>query len=199
MLCADFAFHGGPTMPGGLVRCDPKTPLPPCPNPLEPTHHYHQAKRINSAVVAIAPLLMRATVLGTAELRYQTVPNPRPVLAAMADGCGLLDISRGEWTVSCFALAPDAAAGAETGPAATATKALMIANFEHAYTQYASVKWTCAKTLPYSCVNKSVHEIDQRTGEAREVEDDEPDLPGFQLYLDAGSARLFVIQPQQEL
>ena len=82
---------------------------------------------------------------------------------------------------------------------ATATKALMISNFEHAFTQYASVKWACAKTQPLSCVNQTVHEIDQSTGEAREVEDDEPDMPGFQLYLDAGSARLFVIQAQYEL
>ena len=131
-----FAFHPfGVGLPGGLVRCEPKHAVGPCPNALEPTHHYWQAQRINSAVLAIAPVLMRATVLDIADLRYQTVPNPRPVLAAMADGCGLLDISRGEWTVSCFALAPDAAAGAEAGPAATATKALMIANFEHAYTQ----------------------------------------------------------------
>ena len=191
-----FAFHPfGVGLPGGLVRCEPKHAVGPCPNALEPTHHYWQAQRINSAVLAIAPVLMRATVLGIADLRYQTVPNPRPVLAAMVDGgCGLLDISRGEWTVSCFALAPDAAATAAEGPAATATKALMISNYEHAYTQYASVSWACAKTQPLSCVSRSVHEIDQRTGEAREVEDDEPDLPGFQLYLDAGSARLFVIQ-----
>lgn len=192
---ADFAFHPmGVGLPGGLVRCAAKRGMAPCPNPLQPTHHYHQAKRINSAVLAMAPVLMRATVLDIAELRYATVASPRLVLAQMAHGCGLLDISRGDWSISCFSLSSDSASVAMGGPTATATRALYISNFEHAYTQYASVKWACAKTQPLSCVNQVIREIDQHTGMARQVEDDEPDLPGFQLYLDAGSARLFIIQ-----
>ena len=139
---------------------------------------------------------MRATVIGIAELRYETVPQPQPALAAQVENCGLLDISRGDWTITCFSLSTKAADNVFGGPVAAATKVLMISNFEHAFTQYASVKWTCAKTQPLSCVNETVHEVDQSTGEAREVEDDEPDVPGFQLYLDAGSARLFVVQTE---
>ena len=91
----------------------------------------------------------------------------------MAGNCGLLDISRGDWTISCFSLSADPAVDGVAGLVANATNALMISNFEHAFTQYASVKWTCAKTQPLSCVNETVHEVDQSTGEAREVEDDE--------------------------
>lgn len=141
---------------------------------------------------------MRSTVLGIAELRYETVPQPRPVLAAVVGNCGLLDISRGDWTITCFSLTTNVVDNVFGGAVPAATKALMISNFEHAFTQYASVKWACAKTRSLSCVNQTVHEIDQSTGQARVVEDDEPDVPGFQLYLDAGSARLFVVQAQHE-
>ena len=35
-----FAFHPfGVGLPGGLVRCEPKHAVGPCPNALEPTHH----------------------------------------------------------------------------------------------------------------------------------------------------------------
>ena len=142
---------------------------------------------------------MRTTVLGIAELRYETVPEPRPALDATVGDCGLLDISRGDWTITCFSLTTKAVDNVFGGPVAAATKALMISNFEHAFTQYASVQWECAKIQSLSCVNQTVHEVDQSTGQARVVEDDEPDVPGFQLYLDAGSARLFVVQAQHEL
>ena len=42
-----FAFHPfGLGLPGGLIRCEPKYAVAPCPNALEPTHHYWQAQRI---------------------------------------------------------------------------------------------------------------------------------------------------------
>jgi hypothetical protein len=177
-----FLFRplGGP-MGGhpGLVRCQEGKAG--CSDPLQPSHHYYQAQRINSFVLALAPVLMRAARLGTAALLYDRDRDPTRALARTpgfaGGGCGLVNISRGDWTVSCFRL--------DGGPAAERSqRAVLVANFEHAYTQYASVGWAGGA---------AVQEVDRLSGRAVPVVDDAPDAVGFQLYFDAGDARLFTI------
>lgn len=64
-------------------------------------------------------------------------------------------------------------------------RGLVLVNHDTAFTTWPTVQFDVA--------DDRVQEVDRATGEITPVVDDSPDLPGLQLSLDAGDARLFLL------
>eukprot|EP01043_Picozoa_sp_COSAG02_P063109 COSAG02_NODE_8864_length_2417_cov_3.556439_3_plen_156_part_00 len=149
----------------GLVQSATGPPIP--------SAHYSQAKRLNTWVLALAPTLLRAKLTKTEDLRYD---HRWPQIKQD------LNISRGSWTLGYFKLHPSTADDSDGGSGG-ATRAVMIVNYEHAFTQWATVDF-----------GDRLKEIDSVSGKPVQVEDDAPDIPGLQLLFAPGEGRLFTFE-----
>jgi hypothetical protein len=137
------------------------------------TRHYDQAKRINFEVKNLGPTLMKLTNTGV--YRVKPGDNAEKVLAGTPiktlkisePNDPPLDILIGIFRHS------------------DKRKAVLIQNYYYAFTAWPTVEFT----VP----TDKVRELDKQTGRERPVIDDSPDLPGFQVSLDAGEGRLFLI------
>lgn len=161
-----FEWHPMTDGHPGLVQSATGPPIP--------SAHYSQAKRLNTWVLALAPTLLRAVLTKTEDLRYD---HRWPQINQD------LNISRGSWTLGYFKLSPSAAGGSDDGVIGGAMRAVMIVNYEHAYTQWATVEF-----------GDSLQEIDSVSGKPVQVEDDAPDIPGLQLLFAPGAGRLFTFE-----
>jgi hypothetical protein len=137
------------------------------------TRHYDQAKQINFEVKNLGPTLMKLT--STEVYRVKPGDDAGKILAgtpiktlkvAQKDDPPL-DMLIGVFRHS------------------DKRKAVLIQNYYYAFTAWPTVEFT----VPID----QVREVDKQTGKERPVIDDSPDLPGFQVSLDAGEGRLFLI------
>ena len=187
-----FQWHPMPDGHPGLVMSRQGPPLP--------SPHYYQAQRLNSWVLALAPTLLHAVPTVTIDLREERDQHPGAVLAAAHDKGGRLllrNISRGDWTLGFFQLPANtsSSSGSGSGSYTSITSsggssnrvAALIANYEHAYVEWATVEWQDTGKLPVS-------EVSGHSGGLVPVLDDAPDIPGLQLRFEPGEGRLFVAQ-----
>jgi len=130
------------------------------------TRHYDQAKRINAAVKALGPTLMRLT--STSVVRVRGGDDP----AATTAGSPVIVQTPGEYLIGVFSHADG-------------RRAALLCNYEHAYTAW--------PTVELDAPEDQVREVSQETGEEVAVIDDSPDMDGLQISLDAGSGRLFLL------
>ena len=92
------------------------------------------------------------------------------------------NISRGSWTLGYFKLPPSAVV-VPKDDGVSMTRAVMIVNYEHAFTQWATVEF-----------GENSAEVDRVSGEPVHVTDDAPDIPGLQLLFAPGEGRLFMLE-----
>ena len=115
----------GPEWPG-LVRDD---------GPADhPTEHWYQARRLNTAVMALAPTLMKLRSTKTLVLRETDARHGGGYTALQGSGCGLRNISTGDFIIGCFVRedGPSSPLGAAGG---SWSRAVLIANYEFGFTQ----------------------------------------------------------------
>jgi hypothetical protein len=137
------------------------------------TRHYAQAQRLNAVLKSYGPTLMHLTSTGV----YRVRPDDDP--AAVLKGSGLLDLKRGEagdppgdYLVGAFRH--------EGG-----RRAILLMNYRFAYSAW--------PTVVFDAPADAVREVDPATGREVPVRDESPDLPGLQLSLADGEARLFLL------
>jgi hypothetical protein len=134
------------------------------------TRHYDQARRLNAAVKALGPSLMKLTstgvvrVSGDAEAAAQALAGTP--IAKLAGG------STGEYLLGQFRHADG-------------RRAVLLCNCDYL--------WTSWPTVEFGADLGQVREVSQETGEETPVVDDSPAMPGLQLSLDAGGGRLFLL------
>jgi len=137
-----------------------------------PSRHYGQAKRINTAVKNLGPVLMQLT--STAVVRIAPDTDPAQAL----DGMPIRDIRREEvdppndYLVGIFTHADG-------------RRAVLLNNYRFAYTAW--------PTVEFRSPIDDVREVDPATGEEIPVIDDSPAMEGIQLSLDSGEGRLFLL------
>jgi hypothetical protein len=181
----------GPEFPG-LVRDD---------GPADhPTEHWYQARRLNTAVKALAPTLMALRSIKTLVLRETDTQHSGGYAALQGSGCGLRNISTGDFIIGCFIRedgppptppsSPDA--GARSVSSSSWSRAVLIANFEFAFTQWPTVDFGGGDD-PVAGLT-AVLEVDQHSGLALPLEDEVAGLPGVQLGLLAGGRRLLLLK-----
>ena len=133
------------------------------------TRHYDQAKRINAAIKALGPTLMKLTSTDVVRVKpgdnqaETLVSTPVKSIDAGAHGDFLLGVFRHE----------------------DGRRAVLINNYDFIYTIW--------PTIEFNADPSQIVEVDQATGQEVAVIDDSPDMPGLQLSLDAGSGRLFIL------
>jgi hypothetical protein len=147
-----------------------------------PTEHWWQAQRINGAVRALGPTLMRARSTGVVALRLDDGPEPAQLLAAQRST--LHNISRGSFTVGSFALEEG------LGGVGAFSTAVLLANYAWTYTQ--------TPTIDFGPSVEAL-EVDQHSGGTRPIVDAIRGLPGLQVGLLAGGGRLFVLRASRPL
>jgi hypothetical protein len=133
------------------------------------TRHYDQARRLNAAVKALGPTLMRLTSTGVCRVAGAAVT------AEALQGTPLRTLegaATAEYLLGGFRHADG-------------RRALLLNNYDFLYTA-----WT---TVEFGVDLAQVREVSQETGEEIPVTDDSPDMPGLQLSLDAGGGRLFLL------
>jgi len=136
------------------------------------TRHYEQAKRINERVKNLGPTLMKLTSTGV----YRVGPEDEP--ASVLTGSPIADLKREDYDP-----AHDYLVGAfrhEDG-----RRAVMLFNYHFAYCMW--------PTVVFDAEPAQVFEVNQWTGQETRLRDDSPAINGFQVSLDAGEARLFLL------
>jgi hypothetical protein len=128
------------------------------------TRHYEEARRINARLKNIGPILMQLTSTGV-----HRVKSSKDISAPLAEA-GLKTISDGNYLIGTFRH--------DDG-----RRAILIQNYEFAYSAWPTVEFDVDKVL----------EVSQDTGKQPAIKDDSPDMPGLQVSLDAGEGRLFLL------
>ena len=159
--------------------------------------------RLNSVFAAWGPTLMqmRTPVGGQIYFRYGADGDPSKRLAAFGTGSPITNISRGEFNVAFFVRSvttatPAAHAGGGNNPFC----GMMVQNHDHANFRFATIDWRDADADADGNGNGNgagasppgVFEVDQHDGRAKPAVDAAPHVDGFQIVLDAGSARLYL-------
>jgi hypothetical protein len=133
------------------------------------TRHYDQARRLNAAVKAMGPTLMRLTSTGVcrASGASATLEALQGTPLRKLEGTATAEYLLGNFRH------------------ADGRRALLLNNYDYLYTAW--------PTVEFDADLAQVREISQETGEEMPVVDDSPDLPGLQISLDAGGGRLFLL------
>ncbi len=139
------------------------------------TRHYDEARRINAGLEHWGPTLMRLT--GQGVVRY-TTGNPATPLART----GVRSLNR-------VGSDPESTLLIGTLKHADGRRAVLLVNHSTAYTAW--------PTVVFDSEGEAV-EISREDGREHPVMDDSPELPGIQLSLGAGDARLFLLPSQPE-
>jgi hypothetical protein len=132
------------------------------------TRHYDQARRLNAAVKAMGPTLMRLTSTGVTRVNGAAAP-------AALQGTPLRALAgpdTTEYLLGAFRHADG-------------RRAVLLSNYDFVYTAW--------PTVEFAVDPAQVREICPETGAEIPVVDDSPDMPGLQLSLDAGGGRLFLL------
>jgi hypothetical protein len=130
------------------------------------TRHYDEARRINGRLKQLGPTLMQLTNTGV----YRVRPKDDPAIALK--GSPIRSLTPGDYLVGAFRHADG-------------RRAVLLQNYHFAYSAWPTVEFDAAP--------EAVVEVSPLTGKAAPVVDDSPDMPGLQLSLDAGDARLFLL------
>ena len=145
-----------------------------------PTEHWYQARRLNSAVLVLAPTMMSLRSTAAIVLRETGTKwddEGHPVLHDA--GCGLRNISRGDFVVGCFVRSVPVSG--------SWSRAVMVANFYADATQWPTIELDVSVAL----------EVDQHSGLVVPLMDEVAGLPGMQVGLLAGGRRLFLLGDAQ--
>jgi hypothetical protein len=135
------------------------------------TRHYEEARRINAELRQLGPTLMKLASTGV--WRADTATNPLP-----PSGCGLKSLTR-------VAGDPESQYIVGTYRHEDGRRALLILNHNYAYTAW--------PTLEFDVPSSEVLENNKADGSLAAAVDDSPELPGFQLSIGPGDARLFIL------
>jgi len=136
------------------------------------TRHYEQAKRLNTAVKALGPTLMKLT----SEKVVRVKPGDDAAAALAGTPVTGLDYGpQGDFLVGVFRHADG-------------RRAVLLNNYDFLYTSW--------PTVTFDVDPAQVLEVSQETGAETPVLDDSPDMPGLQVSLDAGAGRLFLLPPK---
>jgi len=130
------------------------------------TRHYYEAQRINRTINNLGPTLMKLT--STAVYRINPDDDPAVVLK----GTPISQLTSGDYLVGVF----------EHDDGRTA---VLLNNYDFAYSSWPTVRFDAGLD--------NIFEIDQKTSEEIPAIDDSPAMKGFQVSLDAGAGRLFII------
>jgi hypothetical protein len=130
------------------------------------TRHYEEARRINGRLKQLGPTLMQLTSTGV----YRVRPKDDPTVALK--GSPIRSLTPGDYLVGAFRHADG-------------RRAVLLQNYHFAYSAWPTVEFDAAPA--------TVLEVSPLTGKEALVADDSPDMPGLQLSLDAGDARLFLL------
>jgi hypothetical protein len=130
------------------------------------TRHYDEARRLNGRLKQLGPTLMQLTSTGV----YRVRPKDDPATALK--GSPIRSLTPGDYLVGAF-------------KHADGRRAVLLQNYHFAYSAWPTVEFDAAPD--------AVMEVSPSTGEAAPVVDSSPDMPGLQLSLDAGDARLFLL------
>jgi hypothetical protein len=130
------------------------------------TRHYDEAQRINARLKHLGTALLHAKSLDVTRIKPQG--NAPTVL----QNSFVESLNDGDYLIGSFQL-PDG------------RRAVLIQNYEFAYSAW--------PTVAFKAPGSGVLEVNPKTGALEPVQDDSPDMPGLQLSLDAGEARLFVL------
>jgi hypothetical protein len=101
---------------------------------------------------------------------YRVRPKDDPIAALK--GSPIRSLTPGDYLVGAFRHADD-------------RRAVLLQTYHFAYSAWPTVEFDAAPA--------AVLEVSPFTGQAAPVADDSPDMPGLQLSLDAGDARLFLL------
>jgi len=140
------------------------------------TRHYDEARRINAELKALGPTLMQLTSAGV----YRVSTDPKSQSATKPAGSGVRSLARtggdpfNEFIVGTFTHRDG-------------RRAVLILNHNYSFTAW--------PTVTFDADDKDVLEVNKSTGAAAAAVDDSPELPGFQLSLGPGDARLFLLPP----
>ena len=129
------------------------------------TRHYEEARRLNGILKQLGPTLMQLTSTGV----YRVRPKDEP--ATVLNGSPVRSLTTGDYLVGTFRHADG-------------RRAVLLQNYHFAYSAWPTVEFNAAA---------AVLEVSPRNGIAAPVVDASPDMPGLQLSLDAGEARLFLL------
>ncbi|HOX56765.1 MAG TPA: hypothetical protein P5205_10385 [Candidatus Paceibacterota bacterium] len=130
------------------------------------TRHYEEARRLNSRLKQLGPTLMQLTSTGVYRVR------PKSDHAAALQGSPIRSLTPGDYLLGAFAHADG-------------RRAALLQNYHFAYSAW--------PTVEFDAPHAAVLEVSPVTGQAAPVADDSPDMPGLQISLDAGDARLFLL------
>ena len=130
------------------------------------TRHYDEARRLNGRLKQLGPTLMQLTSTDV----YRVRPKDDPIAALK--GSPIRSLTPGDYLVGAFRHADG-------------RRAVLLQNYHFAYSAWPTVEFDAAPA--------AVLEVSPFTGQAAPVADDSPDMPGLQLSLDAGDARLFLL------
>jgi hypothetical protein len=130
------------------------------------TRHYDEARRLNARLKQLGPTLMQLTSTGV----YRVRPKDDP--AGVLKGSPIRSLTPGDYLVGAFRHADG-------------RRAVLLQNYQFAYSAW--------PTVEFDALAATVLEVSPVTGKAAPVADASPDMPGLQLPLDAGDARLFLL------
>lgn len=130
------------------------------------TRHYDEARRLNGRLKQLGPTLMQLTSTGV----YRVRPKDDPAVALK--GSPIRSLTPGDYLVGAF-------------KHADGRRAVLLQNYQFAYSAWPTVEFDAA--------SEAVLEVSPVTGKAALVADDSPDMPGLQISLDAGDARIFLL------
>ena len=136
------------------------------------TRHWFQAQRINRSLKNLGPTLMQLTNQGV--YRIQPTDDPAQVLQPTP----LADLRRADVDPP-----PDYLVGSFVHR--DGRRAVLLNNYRFSYTAWPTVEFD----VPLS----QVFEVSQQSGKEVLARDDSPGMPGFQVSLDAGQGRLFLL------
>jgi hypothetical protein len=130
------------------------------------TRHYDEAQRINARLKHLGAALLHAKSLDVVRIKPQG-NGPTALQNSFVES-----LNDGDYLIGSFQL-PDG------------RRAVLIQNYEFAYSAW--------PTVAFKAPGSGALEVSPTTGALEPVQDDSPDMPGLQLSLDAGEARLFVL------
>jgi hypothetical protein len=130
------------------------------------TRHYEEATRINGAIKNLGPTLMKLTSVDVIRI------TPKSDLKAVLTNSPITSITPGEYLIGVF-------------KHADGRRAVLLNNYQFAYSEW--------PTVTFDCDTSKVTEVNPADGKEKPVEDDSPAMPGFQVSLDAGQGRLFLL------
>jgi hypothetical protein len=163
--------------------------------------HWYEAQRLNSVLKIYGSFLLGRKSIGVYRANNSTSGVPQSVANQTygpTPNCTIAHLSNAvsadraaDWLVGMFAL--DTPRWGPTGPTSRLavpqgyTHALLLQNQDENQNVWSTLQWA-------SSVGASVLELDPVDGKLHELLDDSPWEPGLQIAIDAGGARLFLLQ-----